>query len=146
METKRFHARSRALLFLLAGVLTAYIGVLYQLQVVNGGLYLEQSTRKIVNTETVQSVRGNILDRYGRPLTTNRTTYQVSLDEKLMGSDQNRNNILLSLVNVCREQRVSCNDSFPVYMSTTLCYTVDSPFETVTRKEDGTETRSKTQL
>lgn len=146
MEPKRFQARSRVLLFLLAGVLTAYGWVLYQLQVVNGGLYLEQSTRKIANTETVQPDRGDILDRYGRVLATNRTTYQVTLDAKLMGSDQNRNDILLALVNVCREQGVTWTDTFPLSKNAPFSYTSDSPFETVTQKEDGTETRSKTQL
>ena len=146
MNTKRFQFRSRVLLFLLAGVLTAYVCVLYQLQVVNGSYYLEQSTRKIATTETVQSDRGDILDRNGRVLATNRTTYQVTLDEKLMGSDQERNRILLALVEVCREQDVEWTDTFPLSVSSPFTYTSDSPFETVSTAQDGTETRSSTQL
>ena len=146
MEPKRFRARARVLLFLLIGVLTAFVSILYQLQVVNGGLYLEQSTRQIINTETVQAARGDILDRYGRVLVTNRTTYQVTLDEKLMGGDQSRNAILLSLIEVCREQGITWTDTLPVSVTFPFSFTSDSPFENVSIDEDGTQTRSSTQL
>ena len=146
MDQKHFRRRSRVLLLLLAIVVTLYAWVLFRLQVINGGYYLEQSTRKIANTETVQAARGNILDRNGRVLVSNRATYQVTLDEKLMGDAQKRNAILLSLVEVCREQGVAWTDTFPVSDRRPFSYTAESPFENVTVAEDGTETRSKTQL
>lgn len=146
MDPKRFHTRSRVLIVLLLLILTAYGFILFDLQVVNGGAYLEQSTRKIANTETVQSVRGTVMDRYGRVLVTNSITYQVTLDEKLMGDDAGRNEILLGLARVCREQGVSWSDSLPVSETSPFTYTSDSPFANVTVKEDGTESRSSTQL
>ena len=146
MDQKHFRRRSRVLLFLLLAVITTYTWVLFRLQVVNGGYYLEQSTRKIANTETVQAARGDILDRNGRVLVTNRATYQVTLDEKLMGDDQKRNATLLSLLDICREQGVSWTDTFPVSQSAPFSYTSESPFENVSVAEDGTETRSSTLL
>ena len=146
MDQKHFRRRSRVLLFLLLAVITTYTWVLFRLQVVNGGYYLEKSTRKIANPETVHAARGDILDRNGRVLVTNRATYQVTLDEKLMGDDQKRNATLLSLLDICREQGVSWTDTFPVSQSAPFSYTSESPFENVSVAEDGTETRSSTLL
>ena len=61
-------------------MLTGMGATLYDLQVVNGRDYYEQSQRKIAETETVEAARGSLLDRYGRELVTNRTSYNVALE------------------------------------------------------------------
>ncbi len=106
MDRKRFHLRSRAMPVLLVGTFALLLWTLFNLQVVNGSYYLEQSTRKIANTETVQAGRGQILDRYGRVLVSNRATYQVTLDTKMMGTPGERNETVLALLEACREQGV----------------------------------------
>ena len=146
MDNRQFHTRSRVVLLSLVAVLLAFVGVLYNLQIVNGAKFLEQSTRKIANTETVQAARGEILDRYGRVLVTNRASYQVSLNTGLMGTVAQRNETVLELLRLCREQNMTWADSLPVTATPPLQYTVDSPFETVRTAEDGTETRSATSL
>ena len=146
MEGKRFHVRSRLLLILLAVVVAIYAWALFDLQVVQGGYYREQSTKKIANTETVQSDRGDVLDRYGRVLATNRNTYQVTLDTNLMGNAQSRNDTILALLKVCREQGVGWSDSLPVTLAPPFGYTTETPFESISILEDGTERRVSTQL
>ncbi len=143
MDGKLFSRRSRAVLFLLGAILTVFILALYDLQVVQGAYYREQSTKKIANTETVQAARGEILDRYGRALVTNRASYQVTLDTKLMGEVQNRNRTLLSLLTVCRDQGQDWNDSLPITQSPPFRFTVDAPFQTV---PEGEETPVDTRL
>ena len=146
MEPKRFQLRSRVILLALLAVLLGFFGVLYDLQVVNGDKYLEQSTRKIANTETVQAARGALLDRYGRVLVTNRASYQVTLDTKLMGDIQGRNSTILELLKLCREQDMTWNDTLPVTAGRPFQYTNDHPFETVTTDENGNEKRSANSL
>lgn len=146
MDNRQFLTRSRVVLLSLMAVLLAFVGVLYNLQVVNGAKFLEQSTRKIANTETVQAARGEILDRYGRVLVTNRASYQVSLNTALMGTVAERNETILELLRLCREQDMTWADSLPVTDTPPFQYTVDSPFETVSTAEDGTQTRSATNL
>ena len=146
MDNRQFLTRSRVVLLSLMAVLLAFVGVLYNLQVVNGAKFLEQSTRKIANTEAVQAARGEILDRYGRVLVTNRASYQVSLNTALMGTVAERNETILELLRLCREQDMTWADSLPVTDTPPFQYTVDSPFETVSTAEDGTETRSATSL
>lgn len=146
MDKKQFHGRSRGVSLLLAVVMAAFVWVLFDLQVVNGSYFLEQSTRKIANAETVQAARGNIFDRYGRVLVSNRATYQVTLDTSLMGGVQSRNETVLALLQVCREQGVDWIETLPVTTEPPFRYTVENPFETVTTDESGTELRRETQL
>ena len=146
MDIKRFAARSRVVVAVLLAVMAVFVWVLYDIQVVNGSYYLEQSTKKIADTETVQAARGDILDRYGRVLVTNRAIYQVTLDVKPMGDIQGRNNTILALLDICRERGVDWSDSLPVTMTAPFRYTGESPFESVRTGEDGSEKRSPTQL
>jgi len=146
MDAKRFARRSRVMLLALGLVFFLFGGVLYDLQVVQGARYREQSTRKIANTETVQASRGNILDRYGRLLTTNRVGYQVTLDANLMGNEQSRNEILLKLLEVCREQGVEWSDSLTISGTPPFRFTTDEPFQVTYENEDGTATVADTRL
>ncbi|MCI5703672.1 MAG: penicillin-binding protein [Pseudoflavonifractor sp.] len=141
MDGKQFQFRTRTVLLILAAVFLAFTGVLYNLQVVHGGYYLEQSTRKIANTETVQAARGEILDRYGRVLVSNRASYQVSLDTSLMGDIQGRNTTLLKLLAVCREQGVAWTDTLCISGEAPFSYTQARPFETLSA--DGTASPSQ---
>lgn len=146
MDGKQFHLRTRIVLILLAAVLLVFTWVLYDLQVVHGSYYLEQSTRKIANTETVQAARGDILDRYGRVLVSNRITYQVTLDTSLMGGTQGRNSTILALLEICREQGVEWSDSLPVTATRPFRYTVDDPYENIRTDDNGNVTTSPTLL
>ena len=146
MDVKQFHTRARVIICALLAVVMVFGGLLYNLQVVNGAYYLENSSRSIVNTETVQAARGDILDRYGRVLVTNRASYQVTLDSKLMGDIQGRNSTVLKLLEVCRAQGVTWTDTLPVTASAPFVFTTDSPYQTVTTAEDGTTTTSATRL
>lgn len=130
MDGKQFTIRTRVLLVILAAALCAFVWVLYDLQITNGGRYLEQSTRKIANTETVQAARGEILDRYGRVLVSNRASYQVTLDTNLMGDKQSRNDTIRTLLEISREQGVSWTDTLPVSAEAPFTYTSEQPYGT----------------
>ena len=146
MDTKRFHLRSRAMPVMLAAAFALLLWVLFDLQVVNGSYYLEQSTRKIANTETVQAARGSILDRCGRVLVSNRATYQVTLDPQLMGSTQSRNETILALLQICLERGVEWNDTLPVSRDLPFRYTVDSPYMVASVDESGAQRQTATRL
>ncbi len=146
MDGKRFALRSRMVLALLCAVMVLFAWVLFDLQVVNGSYYLEQSTRKIAVTEPVQAARGEILDRYGRLLVSNRAAYQVTVDTRLMGDEKERNETVLKLLEICREQAVEWNDNLPITRTAPFRFTVESPFENTTTAEDGTVSNSPTSL
>ena len=128
MERKQLLLRIGALVLVLAAMLTAYGGVLYDLQIVKGEDYAQQSVRKIAYPETVTASRGEILDSYGRVLVSNRTSYQVQLDTAQMG--QERNDILLGLLEVCREEDVAWTDTLGQSLSAQapVSYLRNDPF------------------
>ena len=123
MEKKQFCIRIRTILVILAAFLLGFCWVLYDLQIVNGAEYLERSQRKIVNSETVEAARGEILDRYGRVLVSNRTSYVVKLDVGLMGDSVNET--LLTLLKICREEGVTWEDTLPISTESPFSYTLD---------------------
>lgn len=140
------HYRFRALIVILALLVGIFFFVLYDLQIVHGEEYLESSQRKIAQTETVEAARGDILDSLGRVLVTNQISYQATLDTSLMGSVSQRNEVILELLQLCREHDVTWNDTLPISAQEPFTYTTTSPFYTVTTTEDGQESRSLTRL
>lgn len=100
---------SKERLLVLAGVLGVlvliYFIFLYKLQIVEGEAYYEESRNNVVTTSSVTAQRGNILDRYGRVLVSNKTCYNLAINESEMfyveDADPNAN--ILQLVNLVRE-------------------------------------------
>ncbi|MCD7947832.1 MAG: penicillin-binding protein [Oscillospiraceae bacterium] len=122
MEEKQFQVRLRTIGVVVLAVVVFFTGTLYNLQVVHGASYLEQSTRKIESQETVEAARGEILDRYGRVLVSNRAGYQVTLDSAVMGEESSRNATLLTLLDICRKNGISWPDSLPVSTAAPFTY------------------------
>ena len=127
------------------GLVMAIMGsTLYDLQINNGKEYRRQSQFKIAETEVVAANRGQVLDRNGRVLVSDRAVYQVTLNSSLMGDD--RNDTLLSLVRASRELGVEWTDTLPISATEPFSFTTDNPYYTVTQKEDGTESKTLTRL
>ena len=154
MEPKQFKRRILAVALLLAVMLTGMGAALYDLQVVHGQDYYEQSQRKISETETVEAARGQILDRNGRVLVSNEVVYQVTLDTSLMMDDRNkdgrgeddRNDILLSLIRIAREEGVEWTDDLPISETEPFVFTTDSPYYTTSVNDEGETVRTLTRL
>ena len=144
MEPKQFHRRVLAVVVLLAVMLTAMGTTLYDLQINNGEDYYQQSQYKIVETQNVEAARGQILDRNGQVLVSNEAIYQVKLDTSPMKDD--RNDIILELIQVAREEGVEWTDTLPISKSEPFTFTTENPYFTVGEDEEGNETRSLTRL
>jgi len=86
---------------------------LYDLQIVNGDSYYRQSEKKISRTVNVEANRGEILDRYGRKLVTNRLSYDISLDWTVMPSAR-RNEIILKVIEICEEKGIDYITTLPI--------------------------------
>lgn len=124
MEARQFRARLRVITLILVLMIGVFAAVLHNLQIVHGADYREKSVRNITQTETVEAARGQILDRYGRVLVSNKTVYQVTLDTSLMGEESKRNPNLLALLDICREEGVEWTDEvLPISMTEPFTYT-----------------------
>ncbi len=104
--------------FLIIGV---YLVFLYKLQIIEGERYYHQSEELIKETKTVTAARGNILDRYGRILVSNKEAYNIKIDiTKLFASDD-PNSVILDLVDMVRGYGDDYTDDLPI--------TLEPPFE-----------------
>lgn len=134
-EARRLKLRTNLLIALFCAVLVGFFAALYQAQVVNGANYRSSINYTIVQTEQVNSVRGDILDRYGRTLVTNEISYNVELDTDAMGDS--RNAILRQLLDICRAQGVTWTDGLPITQSAPWTFTTDTPYAYQTQNGDG---------
>lgn len=112
-----------ALFFIVAAV---YIGVLYDTQVNNYDYYYASSVRSIARSETVEAARGNITDRNGKVLVSSRSSYNLPFDASLLEKDEDANESLLRLLQLCQSRGINWVDSLPISRSAPFAYTIDS--------------------
>ena len=130
MDRKNFQLRLYTVVAVMALLFLLFIAVLWDLQIIHGPDYLQKSTKRIAQIETVDAVRGEIVDRNGRVLVTNRSTYQVTLNESAMGKEAERNANLLELLEICRSEGVTWTDTFPVSQTAPYVFTLDQATNT----------------
>ena len=144
MDPKQFHRRTWGLVALLAMILISTCSAMYQAQIVQGDSYYARSTQRIGEEQNVEAARGEILDRYGRVLVSNQTVYQVKLDTASM--KENKQAILLELMDIAREQGVEWADNLPVTRTAPYAYTRTDPFYADSVDEEGEAVRTLTRL
>ena len=121
-----FTRRILAVIALLALLMGCMGATMYNLQVVRGDEFYQQSQFKIAETQTVEADRGDVLDRNGRVLVSNETVYQVSLDTSVMEDD--RNEILLSLIRIAREHEEQWADTLSISPQPPFVFTREAPY------------------
>ena len=155
MDPKQFRRRALAVAVLLALMVAGMGATLYDLQINNGADYYEQSQRRVAETQTVESARGQILDRNGQVLVSNRVVYQVTLDTSLMKDEDKdavtaagsrRNDTLLALIEAARAEGVEWTDNLPISKTEPFTFTTDTPYYTTSVNEEGEVVHTLTRL
>lgn len=116
VEKSEKGGRSRRF-FVLYGVATTFFVIivltLFSMQIENGACYRSESDAKLMLSKSVTAPRGEIVDRYGRPLVTNRTGYFVEfLKKDTERTEQNQS--FLNLIHVLGDRRDVCRDLLPI--------------------------------
>lgn len=96
---------------------------LYKLQIIEGAAYYEESQNKQASNQTVTAARGNILDRYGRVLVSNRECYNLRISDTRLFSDEveDPNAVILEMINMVEAAGETYIDDLPI--------TKEPPFE-----------------
>ena len=131
-----FKKRAVILLALVALVFGGFAVKLFQLQIVDGAEYLDQATSTTMITVPLPAARGEIVDRYGRAIATNRAAYNLWLIRALLPDDQ-LNDTLMRMVDTLGENGEEWNDDAPL--------THSAPYEFVEGR-DADVARMKTAL
>ena len=121
LSFKRKNKKSRSNLNLRFNILTVFtyaIGIvliiqLFNLQIVHGAEYREESNTRLTRETTLEAARGEILDRTGTALVTNSTKFSVEL-YKTKIDDKELNNSILNIVNLLEKYQIEYADSFPI--------------------------------
>lgn len=108
-------------LVMLSGIAVAG---LYSLQIINGEEYRSQSERRMTSTNTITAARGEILDRYGTPLITNRTVYSLVIDKTYWQSAK-QNETLLKLWQLVTAEGGTIETSLPISETDPFEYTAE---------------------
>ncbi len=144
-EGHRMRVRSTLMVVFFACLLLGFFTILYQLQVVDGEQWRANANYNITQSETVDGVRGEILDRYGRVLVSNTLGYSVELDTSAMGDHTNE--ILSQLLALCQKEGVEWTDSLPISKEAPWTYTKEENlFAYRSQGEDGETKIVSTQL
>ncbi len=113
-------------LIALCGMLLLSAGIaglgLFSLQIINGKEYRAQSERRQSVSSTVVASRGEILDRYGRPLVTNKTVFSLTIEYAYWKKDT-QNETLRSLVQLIQADGSTVEDSLPISQPPPFAYT-----------------------
>ena len=106
--------RVAAMVVLVIVILVVYLTFLYRLQIIEGEKYYNQSN-EITNTErTVTAARGNILDRYGRIMVSNKECYNLKVDNVKLFANADPNAVILELVHMVEGFGDHYTDDLPI--------------------------------
>jgi len=102
---------------------------LFNLQIVQGESYRLKAQNRVLRQVTVNAPRGEILDRHGDILATNRDGYNVLLYKQDLTTEE-RNDFILRLVNLLINREVIYRDTFPILVEeNNLSFTFDDESE-----------------
>ena len=125
-QNERPRARLSLLAVFLIVILLAYLGVLFNTQVIHYEEYLARSLHSIASEEAVEASRGLITDRNGRTLVSNASAYDLTFDAGALKEGQDQNEAILRLIRLCQSQNVVWEENLPISDTTPYTYTIDA--------------------
>lgn len=120
-------ARIVVLKVIMVIMLVAIAWKLFDLQIIKGDQYLEVATERLTTNVTEKAPRGEILDRYGVQLVTNKVGYSVVLQQAGQ-TDEELNAVIKRLIDVLYSEGCEYNDTLPITYE---------PYEFAFTDEDG---------
>ena len=118
MGKKQIKKHNLNLRFNITTLITYILGIvlivqLFNLQIVHGEEYREQSNTRLTRETTLEAARGKILDRTGSVLVTSETTFGLELYKSKVDADV-LNNCMLQIVNTLKKYGKKAPDTFKI--------------------------------
>lgn len=114
MDNKaKLFRRLIAMVCMLAVLGTTAFFALFRIQIVEGETYRGASERRLTSTTPVSASRGEIFDRTGRPLTTNRSVFSLWINY-VYWDQANANETILKLAGLVLESGAEPVDTLPI--------------------------------
>ncbi len=122
MEDKQLKRRCHAFYALVVVLVIVAVGRLFYLQIIEGENYRAVSDSRLARNIPIKAPRGEILDRYGRPLVTNRVGHTVAI-AKVNENKEALNRAILSIAHLFDERGISYEDTLPISKSAPYTFT-----------------------
>lgn len=97
------------------------VNALFYLQIIEGETFQENLNQNIAREIIIPAPRGNIYDRFGRPLATNQSAFSVKIDPSIPLPQDELNLVLLNLINLLEKNEEDYVDTLPI--------TLEPPYE-----------------
>jgi len=91
------------------------IAKLFNLQIVHGAEYREQSNTRLTRESTLEAARGAILDKTGTPLVSSKIEFSLEMYKSKVDTDT-LNTAILNMIQVLEKYECSYADTFPIKM------------------------------
>ena len=119
-------SRKRAIILLavFALILCFFAVRLYNEQIIKTGGSKDNTATFITRTR-VKAARGDILDRNGNLLVSNRASYDLVINHYVLLSADHTNQHLYNLVKSCQQEGIEYTDHFPISKERPFTYTLD---------------------
>lgn len=117
--------RAGIVLLLFVALIGFYIYRLYDEQIIktDGGSISNETT--FTTLTRVKAARGEILDRNGNVLVSNRASYDLVINHYVLVSAKGTNDYLYQLVKLCQELGIAYNEHFPISQERPFTYTLE---------------------
>ncbi len=122
---RTYRVRNSMVVFIIFFVALVFVIRLFAIQLSEG----EETAYDTSNTTTyiqyVPAARGEIMDRHGTLLVSNRATYSVTLQSFVLFNSDDPNGYLLSLAKACLKNDIEYEEALPVSMTEPYVYIED---------------------
>lgn len=112
MQRKKF-SRYSVISVIVIMLIAAIFFRLFSLQIVNGEKYSKESEKRLLKTTPVTASRGEITDRYGRPLVTNRMGFNIIFHKEYIDKE-NLNQLIYDTICILEKYGQSYYDTLPI--------------------------------
>lgn len=110
------------LTMVLAVIFISFAIRLMSLQVVHGEDYKEQVQQGVTYRQQVEPARGEILDRYGRPLAVNKVSYNIIINVAYLPASE-RNTVIQKIIELMLQEEQEWIDNLPITMEEPFRFT-----------------------
>ena len=117
--------RTLTLVLVVVFFFSVYAIKLVSMQLINGDSYLQQAHKISERIQAVPAARGEITDRYGKPLAGNRMTYSIVFDRAFL-NESVQNPVILALFPILEKAGEEWTDTLPILQTENECTFIES--------------------
>lgn len=136
MRKRKFNPRYVALAVILVLIMLVYSLRMVQIQIIDADYYVSQADSVSTRSVSIQAARGEIIDRFGRPLATGRESYNIVFNRAYLSTDA-FNSTIRALVKLLQNNQEEWLDKLPLAASAPYTFTDDEQAVSVMKNRIG---------